>query len=555
MFEKLINRTNFKLLFIFYVFINTLALGYFGIQTNPLYIVVFIYGAIVLLYDLLKKEVIYSKNHLILIFLYEALLCIATYYNKTYSDKTSYIIAVMQMFIFLLIFAQPRSMTLKKLKKELKLIIPFVSVLVGAASLISLGMYFLNISSSRNGWYLGLVGTRLFGIYFNCNPASFLAVITVLLSLIAISNQYRFRILYIANIGIQLGYIILTQCRAAILILAIVSTAVIYYYFFRAKEFSKLKRITLNIVLCLSILFGTAIINKVAYIIPQLQGASVKEESRFQFQSIQEIIELTMSGNINNIPKIIQLTDQVTSGRITLAKDSIKVWQKDPLHGIGAGNFRKMLIDQNEASANYGQQILHSHNVFLETLVTAGIFGFAIFFLFFIKTMFVTRDILNKYKNKRAYFIILLFIMIFLSEFIGGFFDFGVFYVYSLSATLAWMFLGYTYWLNDQPDMPLVDHSQSVTFNRYELISIQYRHEDIERIKPEFVILNTRDYLDDYIIQVQYMLGKSTFIYDLYYSLNKKKKDNEVLNKTLVKEFYPLIEDEIKSIYAQSEIK
>ena len=169
--------------------------------------------------------------------------------------------------------------------------------------------------------------------------------------------------------------------------------------------------------------------------------------------------------------------------------------------------------------------------------------------------MFVIRDILNKYKNKRAYFIILLFIMIFLSEFIGGFFDFGVFYVYSLSATLAWMFLGYTYWLNDQPDMPLVDHSQSVTFNRYELISIQYRHEDIKLIKPEFVILNTRDYLDDYIIQVQYMLGKSTFIYDLYYSLNKKKKDNETLNKTLVKEFYPLIEDEIKSIYAQSEIK
>lgn len=555
MLKKLINRTYFKLLFILYVFINTLALGYFGITSNPLYLVVFIYGAFVLIHDLFKKELIYSKNHLLLTFLYGTLLCIATYYNKSFTDRTSYIIAIMQMFIFLLIFAQPKSMTLKKMKKELKTIIPFVCILVGVASFISLGMYFFNISSTRNGWYLGLVGSRLFGVYFNCNPASFLAVITVLLSLIAISNQYRFRILYIVNIGIQLAYIILTQCRAAVLILAIVATAVIYYYFFRAKEFSKLKRILLNTALCLSILFGTTIINKVASIIPQLQGATIKDESRFQFSSLQEIIELTMSGNINNIPKIIELTDRVTSGRITVAKDSVKVWQKDPLHGIGAGNYRKMLVAQSAPSASYGQQLLHSHNVFLETLVTAGVFGFFVFFLFFIKTLFVTRDILSKYKNKRSYFIILLFIMIFISEFIGGLFDFGVFYVYSLSATLAWLFLGYIYWLNDQPDMPLLDHSATATFNRYELLSIDYKNENIEELKPEFIILNSHNDQEDYIIEVKYILGKSTFTYELNYTLHNKKKDKDTLNKSLVKEFYPLIEDEIKGIYEQSNIK
>ena len=35
----------------------------------------------------------------------------------------------------------------------------------------------------------------------------------------------------------------------------------------------------------------------------------------------------------------------------------------------------------------------------------------------------------------------MIFTLIVVSEFIGGMFDYGVFYVYSLSATLCWLFL------------------------------------------------------------------------------------------------------------------
>ncbi|MBM6799835.1 O-antigen ligase family protein, partial [Coprobacillus cateniformis] len=396
--------------------------------------------------------------------LYGLLLFIATYLNKEYSNKNSFLIAGMQMIIFLLIFGQPRSMTLKRLKQELQCIIPLTCILVGIASFISLGMYFLNISGTQNGWYIGLVGTRLFGVYFNCNPASFLAVIVILLSLVAIKNHYKGEFLYYMNIIIQLGYIILTQCRAAIIILAIVVTAVLYYHFFRAKEISRVKKICLNLVMCLCILSGTVVVNKVAFIIPQLQGATEENGGRFQLSKLKEIVSLTMSGQLQNIPKIIHLVDDVSSGRVTLAKDSLDVWQKSPIQGIGAGNFRSMLVDTT-SNDTWGQQILHSHNVFLESLITAGVFGFLLFFIFFIKTLFTTRDILIKYKNKKSYYIILLFIMIYVSEFIGGLLDFGVFYVYSLSATLAWLFLGYIYWLNDQPDMSLVDNTNIAIFN------------------------------------------------------------------------------------------
>ena len=134
--------------------------------------------------------------------------------------------------------------------------------------------------------------------------------------------------------------------------------------------------------------------------------------------------------------------------------------------------------------------------------------------------------------QKKSYFIILLFIMIYVSEFIGGLFDFGVFYVYSLSATLAWIFLGYIYWLNDQQDMTLNDNVSIAIFNKYELLSIQYQKEDIEKMKPEFMILDSQ-FQDDYVLTVKYFLGQSSFIYNIYYSLeNKENNENQRNNRS-----------------------
>lgn len=545
-------RKYFKILFVIYVFSNTLALGYFGITFNPLSLLVLGYGLMILVYQLFQGELLYSKNHLLLMGLYSFLLLIATYMNKSYSTNQSYLIALMQILIILLIFGQPKSMSLKQLKEEWQMIIPLTSVLVGVASLVSLGMYFLNISGARNGWYIGLVGSRLFGVYFNCNPASFLAIIVVLMSLIAIKNHYRGEFFYYINIAIQLSYIVLTQCRAAIIILAVIATAILYYHFFRSKEMSTFKKAILNIGTCICILFSSLIINKVAFIIPQLQGAMVSESSRFQFDDLKEIAVLAMSGDVRNIPKIIDLVDDVSSGRVTLAKNSIKVWKTNPIQGIGAGNFREMLTDiTNE---EWGAQILHTHNVFMEAFVTNGIFGLSLFCLFCLKTLFTTRDILIKYRNKRSYFIILLMMMMVVSEFIGGFFDFGVFYVYSLSATLAWMFLGYLYWLNDQPDLSLIDDTHAAIFNRYELLSIHYTKEDLDTLEPEFEIKEIALEDDDYTIQVTYFLGQSTFTYNIYYTL-KQSRPTKKLTAHLVKDFYTLIQDDMRTIYEQSHIQ
>ena len=535
-------RTYYRLFFIFYIFTNTLALGYCGITTNPLGYIAIVWGFGLLIYELWKKQLFFTKNHLLLIVLYGCLLLLATLRNTAFSSTNSFVIALVQLLIFLFMFGNKKDTTLKTIKQELRMVIPFTSLLVGLASLISLAMYVCNIYSYRNGWPLGLVGGRLFGVYFNCNPASFLAIVVIIMSMYAIKNKYKHTKLFYANIAIQLLYVVLTKCRAAIIILAVILVMAVYYKLFRAKEISKLKRFGLSIALCFTALTGSYFIQEGLSIIPRLQGAYFQSGSRFQIEKIEKIVQLIHSGSVEDLKEIIRLVDQISSGRFDLTKSAVKVWEREPLNGIGAYNFRAMLLsDPSTAHSGRGTQILHSHNVFLETLVTSGMLGFLVFFCFFVKSSLMMRDVLIKYHNKESYFIILLFEMIVISECIGGFFDFGVFYNYSLSATLAWMFLGYLYWLNDHHDYELVNTSKDYEFLSYSLISISYKKQakgEVKDLKWEIISRTLSN--KEYCLTIALMMHTSIFQYRIYYTVL-----NDLLTKETLQKYDPMFAKEL----------
>ena len=240
------NRKYYKLCFIIYMFINTLALGYLGIETNYLFVPLLIWALVIIVHDIYKKKFKLKKNYSLLMIVQGLILLLATARND-YSDLNSYVIAVMQLVIYLLIFNNPVSMSKDDIEDEVRMIIPLVNVLVGGASLISIGMYLVHFSSLANGWTLGMVGNRLFGIYFNSNPAAFLACITIVLALVAVRQKFKGKYWYLANIGIQLVYILLTRCRAALIILAIIIVMVGYYFLIRRKPYSNFKRLGLVI--------------------------------------------------------------------------------------------------------------------------------------------------------------------------------------------------------------------------------------------------------------------------------------------------------------------
>lgn len=438
------NRKYYKLCFIIYMFINTLALGYLGIETNYLFIPLLIWALVIIGYDIYKKEFKIKKNYSLLMLVQGFILLLATILNS-YSDLNSYVIAIMQLVIYLLIFNNPASMTKKDIVEEVKMIIPLVNVLVGFASLVSIGMFIVRFSSLANGWTLGMVGSRLFGVYFNSNPAAFLACITIVLALIAIRENFKGKPWYLVNIGVQIVYILLTKCRVALIILVVIIIMVGYYFLIRRRPYSMFKRIMLVLGLVFIITSASLLGQGIVEFVPQMQGIASKETSRFQTDKIKEAGHLLISGDIEDFYKGLTIIDEVSNGRVSLTKAALQIWQTDPLIGIGANNFKKIGIQETDVLEYWAVQVVHSHNVFLEALVTTGVIGFIIFVIFFFKCVLMSFNVLKVSQGKEIYFIVQMFIMIVLSEFIGGLSDYGVFYIYSLSATLAWCFLGYLF--------------------------------------------------------------------------------------------------------------
>lgn len=438
------NRKYYKLCFIIYMFINTLALGYLGIEINYLFIPLLIWALVIIAHDIYKKEFKIKKNYSLLMIIQGIVLLLATILNS-YSDLNSYVIAIMQLVIYLLIFNNPVSMTKKDIVEEVKIIIPLVNVLVGFASLISIGMFVVRFSSLANGWTLGMVGSRLFGIYFNSNPAAFLACITIVLALIAVRENFKWKSWYLVNIGVQIVYILLTKCRVALIILVVIIIMVGYYFLIRRRPYSIFKRTMLILGLIFIITAAGLLGQQIVEVVPQMQGIASKETSRFQTDKIKEAGHLLISGNLEDFNKGLTIIDEVSNGRVSLTKTALQIWQTDPLIGIGANNFKKIGSQETDVLEYWAVQVVHSHNVFLEALVTTGIIGFILFVIFFFKCVLMSFNVLKRSQGKETYFIVQMFIMIVLSEFIGSLSDYGVFYIYSLSATLAWCFLGYLF--------------------------------------------------------------------------------------------------------------
>lgn len=549
------NRKYFKLFFIFYVFLNTLSLKYLGIDRNPLYVIVFIWGLAILGYDFYKKRLFYKNSHLGLIGLYGVILLIATYFNKDYSNFDSYIIWGMQMLIFLLMFANPKDMTLFNIKDEIKTMIPLTSVLTLVATGISLLMFFFNISSTRNGMTIGLVGNRLFGIYFNCNPAAFLACMMMVFALIAIKSKYRYPILYYVNFVFQLMYIILSGCRTALIVVAFIFIAILYYKLFSKDGYSRIKQYIVSILVCIVVMFGSSLVQKTLYFIPQLQGATEITTSRFQFDKIIEIIDLIQEGKSSNLHKIYDLADRVSSGRLELLNTAYKVFSYNPIQGVGVNNFQRMGVVLNPSDRVIKQpQVVHTHNVFVETAVVGGIFGFLIFFLFFLKSSATIWNTFKKYSGSSSYFIVLCFTLVVLSDFIGGMLDYGVFYVYSLSSTLSWVFLGYLYWLNDHPMLKLSSDSVYYDFMYYNLSKIDYERISDTMFKNIYIdIIDTVYEKNEYVLKVDIILSfvnsEAHFIYNVFYDvIDAPMEKLAVYKENMALELYEMVNQEIAEL-------
>ncbi len=292
-------------------------------------------------------------------------------------------------------------------RKELKRILSFI--VIATSILMILGFIGLAVFPHGISWndiHLILFESRFVGLLFNANVAGFYAAMAViachlLWRLIRAEKKLSLRrkCFYIACMLINITALFLSDSNASLLFLVVYGTFVMFYIMFR--DFGKKRmhgfilRIAATALSCV-VLFASLIFFRV---ITQSQVSlaitSGHSDSQLSTGVISEngVVGITDDEDRQNV--FGHQNTNIDSGRFKIWTQSLELFEKFPLLGIGKANIPDY-ADQYIGGLRYKD----FHNGLITILISFGLVGFNLFIVFIIT---IARDLLRtifRYRKK-----------------------------------------------------------------------------------------------------------------------------------------------------------
>ena len=101
---------------------------------------------------------------------------------------------------------------------------------------------------------------------------------------------------------------------------------------------------------------------------------------------VQERVDLA----IHEVQHYQQEPNSSVGLRVIMLLNAFEIIQENPLFGVGTGDYKqeyRRVNQQNFPEATRGEELMHSHNVYVQQMVLFGVFGLAVLFYWFY-TMF-----------------------------------------------------------------------------------------------------------------------------------------------------------------------
>jgi len=172
--------------------------------------------------------------------------------------------------------------------------------------------------------------------------------------------------------------------------LSLLSIFILYFiYYFKENSFSK-SSVTRSTLLILPII-GSIIIANIFF-------ANSKDNTRYV--------------SLQNRVKQINTQDGSASARINFWKNVVKISKKNPVLGIGLGNYQVESIPYERLTANDSNLSLHTHNDFLEITAETGILNGIVYFSLFVFILIVNLKRVLKSEDKMVKTIAILSILV-----------------------------------------------------------------------------------------------------------------------------------------------
>lgn len=123
----------------------------------------------------------------------------------------------------------------------------------------------------------------------------------------------------------------------------------------------------------------------------------------------------------------INSQDESLKARFAFWNNVLKISQKNPLLGVGLGNYQIESIPYEKETANESGVSLHAHNDFLEILAETGIINALIYFSLFIVLLITNLKNILKSDDKKTEVIAMLTLMLLIVYGVDSFFNFPMY--------------------------------------------------------------------------------------------------------------------------------
>ena len=400
-----------------------------------------------------------KKNILLIIFCFSFFVSTLLMYKYgIYNNIRTQIFLIFQLFV---LYLYNKNFDIKKYENLLKICL--IIFLIGTITLSSISIIHLitgyskiNLQNDAPDIVYGFTWGRLFGAYWDPNIASVLCCV----SLPIIADFYKkaknilFKILFVLFGIIQFLYIVFSDSRTGIICLTICISSYFLLKFIKYILINNIKifklcliKYILVFIIIVGISFSAPIIVKKTYNLCVVKLNEIKAETKKNDTNYCSLDDTVKPIDEGTIKRGYDLKD-ISNRRFDIWKSGIDIWKKNILFGVSRANISSYAKEKMPDTyiVNNSQMTFKSmHNLYIDIIVSQGLFGFIPFIAFAILSVInIFRNLRNIYL-KSEYVSMLLVIIFVVST--ATLVMTEIIYVDSPNSTIFWLSLGFLNYL------------------------------------------------------------------------------------------------------------
>lgn len=354
------------------------------------------------------KKVKYYK--IILIFMSSCFVTVILHFKDNFYHNLLYLFTY--LLCFFVFYGMHAEKNIIEKEKEMMTLFKIIFLLTSLISFIGLIVTILKIQVKVFDYYwLGIYENRLIGIYTNSNLLALFCVISSIgVHIITASDSFKLdkrkktlKIVYIIGTTINIISLILSDSNGSFIFFLIYFVVILFYYLFRKYSELTFKIIIKNAFIILSA--GLILTAASFYIRGVCQNSIAVLINSIHIKEPVHDNKVPANKEANNsiidtveIGRILGNNDyDGSSGRVTLIKQAVVMFKKNPIMGIGIANIPKY----GEKYIKGGLKFPNFHNGYITILVAWGIVGFFIFTIYSLLVAAKFCDILFKINDSQ----------------------------------------------------------------------------------------------------------------------------------------------------------